>query len=179
LKWRQRELVLQQGIDRVIWTYDPLEAPNARLNLAHLGGRVSTYKRDYYGPMEDALNRGLPSDRFVVEWQLDAPWVHERLTAGPSAPVIEGVASTLAVQDGAEGEPAPGPFSPPTGDGPVLVPIPATMQTLRRQDPRLALSWRMATREAFEQLFAAGYVAIGIVRQDGIAYYYLERPTGA
>lgn len=37
LKWRQREFVLAQGIETVHWTYDPLEAPNARLNVAHLG----------------------------------------------------------------------------------------------------------------------------------------------
>lgn len=178
MKWRQRELVLQQGIALITWTYDPLEAPNARLNLAHLGGRVSTYRRDYYGPMEDALNRGLPSDRFVVDWQINAPWVRDRLTEGPAVPDIDGITSVLAVRAGAGSELEPGSFSPPSGDDTVLVPIPVNMQVIRRLDRHLALSWRLATREAFEQLFAAGYVTTSIVRRDAIAYYYLERRAG-
>jgi len=78
LKWRQRELVLAQGIDTVTWTFDPLQAPNARLNLARLGAWSATYVRDYYGPMADSLNAGLPSDRLVLTWRLDDPAVVAR-----------------------------------------------------------------------------------------------------
>ena len=38
LKWAQRERVLANEIDLITWTYDPLEAPNARLNVHTLGG---------------------------------------------------------------------------------------------------------------------------------------------
>src|SRR5579884_3469728 len=78
MKWRQRELVLAQGIDTITWTFDPLEAVNARLNLSRLGGVVRRYGRDYYGAMEDALNRGVPSDRMIVDWRLKAPCVCAR-----------------------------------------------------------------------------------------------------
>ncbi len=42
LKWAQRQRVLENGIDLITWTYDPLEAPNARLNLRTLGGMAHT-----------------------------------------------------------------------------------------------------------------------------------------
>lgn len=179
LKWRQRELVLAQGIATIIWTFDPLEAVNARLNLTRLGGIVRAYTRDYYGAMQDALNRGIPSDRFTVEWRLDAPPVLAR--AGdhtppmPRPPSVDGPLA-LGSEADASGARRPTPFAAP--DEPAaLVEIPVQMQQLKRQAPELALAWRMATREAFERLFAAGYTATSVVRDDDRVFYYLTRET--
>ncbi len=87
LKWRQRNLVLAQGIDAIIWTFDPLQARNARLNLSWLGAEVRHDVRDYYGPMNDGrLNAGLPSNRLMVTWALDTPRVRERAAATEGAP---------------------------------------------------------------------------------------------
>ncbi len=52
------------------WTYDPIRAVNASLNIASLGATSSIYHIDYYGPMV-GINSGLPSDRIVADWQLD------------------------------------------------------------------------------------------------------------
>src|SRR3972149_6478131 len=38
LKWAQRQRVLENDLDLITWTYDPLEAPNARRNLRVVGG---------------------------------------------------------------------------------------------------------------------------------------------
>src|SRR5687768_10843466 len=38
LKWAQREEALSRGIGLITWTYDPLQARNANLNLRRLGG---------------------------------------------------------------------------------------------------------------------------------------------
>jgi predicted GNAT superfamily acetyltransferase len=173
LKWRQRELVLAQGIDLVTWTYDPLEAINARLNLSQLGGTTREYVRDYYGAMDDALNRGVPSDRFVVLWRLNAPRVHER--AAGSAPEPDSGDAPLALAAIiVRGLPRPGDFSPPAGPT-ALIEIPGNIQQIKREQPDLALEWRLATRAAFERLFAAGYVATNLVRRDGRAFYYVEQ----
>lgn len=48
LKWAQRVPMLAVGIDLITWTFDPLEAPNARLNLHTLGTIVSTYGRNLF-----------------------------------------------------------------------------------------------------------------------------------
>ncbi len=40
LKWAQREEALRRGLRLVTWTFDPMRATNARLNLHHLGAIV-------------------------------------------------------------------------------------------------------------------------------------------
>lgn len=71
LKRAQRAAVLAQGINLMTWTFDPLEARNAYFNLHKLGAIARTFIVDCYGPMNDALNAGLPSDRFEAEWWLE------------------------------------------------------------------------------------------------------------
>lgn len=38
LKWAQRDDALRAGVSLITWTYDPLQARNANLNLHRLGG---------------------------------------------------------------------------------------------------------------------------------------------
>jgi predicted GNAT superfamily acetyltransferase len=71
LKLAQRAQALEQGIPVVRWTFDPLVARNAWLNLGKLGALVDRFERDYYGEMTDDLNAGERSDRFMVRWELD------------------------------------------------------------------------------------------------------------
>lgn len=70
LKWYQRDWCLARRITHVRWTFDPLRAANARLNIGVLGARVSTYYPDYYGAME-GINKGVPSDRLLADWYLE------------------------------------------------------------------------------------------------------------
>ena len=49
LKRWQRDRLREQGIDRAYWSYDPLLAGNAHLNLNLLGARVVEYVEDMYG----------------------------------------------------------------------------------------------------------------------------------
>ena len=71
LKHAQAKAVRAQGYNLMTWTYDPLEAKNANLNITKLGCICRTYIPNCYGEMRDGLNAGLPSDRFEVEWWLD------------------------------------------------------------------------------------------------------------
>ncbi|MDL9979427.1 GNAT family N-acetyltransferase [Microbacterium sp. ASV49] len=73
LKEHQREWALERGAERITWTFDPLVARNAHFNLESLGARVTEYLVDYYGPMDDGVNRGDESDRILVTWDLKAP----------------------------------------------------------------------------------------------------------
>ena len=77
LKWYQRDWCLARGITHVRWTFDPLRAANARLNIGVLGAQVTTYYPDYYGAME-GINKGTPSDRLLADWHLNAPHVAAR-----------------------------------------------------------------------------------------------------
>jgi predicted GNAT superfamily acetyltransferase len=73
LKLAQRAQALDQGISVVRWTFDPLVARNAWLNIGKLGAVVDRFERDYYGAMTDDLNAGERSDRFMVRWELERP----------------------------------------------------------------------------------------------------------
>lgn len=73
LKEHQRSWALERGIERVLWTYDPLVRRNAAFNIAALGARPTAYLVDFYGPMDDGVNRGDETDRLLVEWHLTRP----------------------------------------------------------------------------------------------------------
>ncbi|MCB0037060.1 MAG: GNAT family N-acetyltransferase, partial [Anaerolineales bacterium] len=77
LKMAQREVVLEQGISHMTWTYDPLETRNANLNLSKLRGVCHTYHESFYGLTDDPLNKGMATDRFMVDWWVDSEWVSQ------------------------------------------------------------------------------------------------------
>lgn len=68
LKTEERRWALHHGYTRIVWTFDPLRAPNAQFNIERLGVRVLAYREDYYGSLASLLNGALPTDRLVVEW---------------------------------------------------------------------------------------------------------------
>ncbi len=175
LKLKQRERVLAQGIDLITWTFDPLESRNARFNFHKLGATCQTYLRNLYGAMRDALNAGLPSDRFQVDWRIASPRVEARLrgenrAASPSLLMADGV--PLINPTGDE-------LPYPAGEAAVeaeraLIQIPSDFQSLKAADKNLALEWRLHTRELFEEAFANGYTATDLLLEDGRSYYLLE-----
>jgi predicted GNAT superfamily acetyltransferase len=68
LKRHQRAWARERGMDRVVWTFDPLVRRNAWFNLARLGATAVRYEVDFYGPVRDAINGADETDRLVVEW---------------------------------------------------------------------------------------------------------------
>ena len=73
LKQHQRAWAFARDVGHITWTFDPLVARNAHVNLRVLGARVTEYLVDQYGPMDDLVNRGDESDRLMVSWALAAP----------------------------------------------------------------------------------------------------------
>ncbi|MEO8477469.1 MAG: GNAT family N-acetyltransferase [Actinomycetota bacterium] len=73
LKLAQRAACLDQGINLIRWTFDPMVSRNAWFNLGKLGATADRFRRDFYGAMVDSLNAGERSDRLVVRWDLDRP----------------------------------------------------------------------------------------------------------
>jgi predicted GNAT superfamily acetyltransferase len=160
LKMAQRDLVLAQGMHLITWTFDPLQSVNAFLNFGKLGVVSRTYKPDYYGVMQDQINRGLPSDRLIVEWRLDSQNVESICKSGKShLPELSGNEPVLAAID-EQGLPR----TKAELAGSVttcLIEIPASFQNLKAENADAALQWRLCTREAFTVAFSQGYVACG------------------
>ncbi|MGB1250906.1 MAG: hypothetical protein ACPG8W_09860 [Candidatus Promineifilaceae bacterium] len=181
IKQAQREAVLRQKIDLMTWTFDPLETKNARLNIHKLGAVCKTYKRNVYGMMTDALNAGILSDRFQVDWWLasehvaarhSAEFIHKTRTDWES----EGV----RVVNSAEIEndhPSPTAFDPSllTTQDTALLAVPSNFQTLKRANLQNAIDWRMHTRRVFESAFDQGFSATDLIHEPTLSYYLLER----
>jgi predicted GNAT superfamily acetyltransferase len=167
LKLAQAAAVLDAGVTRIRWTFDPLVARNAYLNLTKLGATADAFHRNFYGEMQDILNRGDRTDRLVVRWDL----VRDGALVGPSA--REPSADAVVVLDRVGEEPAPGPArgSDPDGAREAIVRVPRDHSTLRESDPDLGAEWREAAALAIESCFAAGLAAVGF--SDG----YLFAPS--
>lgn len=89
VKQAQREAAIMRGLMRVKWTFDPLQALNTRFNLGKLGVVSWEYAVNYYGYMEDSLNRGLRTDRLKVWWFLDSERVRRKARGELESPSYE------------------------------------------------------------------------------------------
>ncbi len=85
LKLAQRIEALARGIQKMEWTFDPLEIKNAFINIHRLGAIVSSYRVNFYGLSSSRLQGGLPTDRLVAEWYMDSPRVRGRVDGRPAA----------------------------------------------------------------------------------------------
>ena len=146
LKCAQREWCLERGIGDVRWTVDPLLAANAWFNIVKLGGTAHSYLPQFYGDMDDDLNRGEQTDRLELSWAVDSPRV---------AAILSGQSLN--------------------GDSPKVertVAIPSDYYGLRRSDPEEALRQRVAVRSQLTDAFEAGLEISGYSRESG---YQLTR----
>jgi predicted GNAT superfamily acetyltransferase len=170
LKMAQRAQALDLGVSVVRWTYDPMLARNAYFNLQKLGAYADRFHRDFYGEMEDLLNRGERSDRFVVRWDLDRLAPVFRQPDGRSVPVL---------RRSDDEPPHPERVADPKVEGDVvgaIVGIPPDYPQLRETDPALAQKWREASATTFEDCFAAGMVAVELDR-DSCEYFFVAGPA--
>jgi len=158
LKWAQREAALRHGLGLVTWTFDPMRAPNARLNLHHLGAEVIELLPDFYGATTSPLHHGLPTDRLLGRWDLASPRVVAR-AAGEAPPKPPGAPLAYDVE-WHDGQPVPLPLRRDL-DGPrLLVEVPADWDAVCRADAALAAAWQAAVRAALSTYLAQGYAAV-------------------
>lgn len=177
MKRLHRRLALAQGIRSICWTFDPLQSRNAKLNISRLGGEVDEYIPDCYGKFPSLIEKGLPSDRFVVNWRIGTARVLKRLRARrvPRSPLLlPHINETVTNDDGLlENRQVNHSLLLPR----VLVEIPACPERMREDAPRLALRWRMETRGIFERYLRRRYRVADFVREHGRCFYVLQRPS--
>lgn len=195
LKWFQRQAVLHRGVTRMRWTFDPLRARNAHLNLNKLGAVVREYRENMYGETDSELHRGIGTDRFVALWRLDSPRVASRarraepgtgpeergaagVEAGPTAPEPVVLALETCRSRG-ESDPGPGPLRLDLDAPRIGVPIPSDIGALMTRDGDLAAAWREATREVLVHYLGRGYEVTELIGGNDVATYVLEARSEA
>ncbi|MDZ7703243.1 MAG: GNAT family N-acetyltransferase [Trueperaceae bacterium] len=156
LKWYQRDWCLARGLTWVRWTFDPLQAKNARLNLEYLGAEASVYRENAYGYLGGDLNGYLPTDRLLAQWNLEAPHV-VALSRGEARPEAD-TTGAVVVAERAEGDGLV--CTDLTQNAPRLrLDIPPDLNGLLRDRSGDALKWRLELRQVFTHYFAQGYRA--------------------
>ena len=131
LKIDQWHWAKKNNYAEITWTFDPLVARNAKLNLIKLGVDISAYYPNFYGDMPDALNAGDESDRVMASWKV----VGEQ-------PVAKSVM-----------------INPDKSD--TLIKIPEDIIAIRSEDISENLKWRNKVREEFMGAFEKGSKVVG------------------
>jgi predicted GNAT superfamily acetyltransferase len=164
LKAFQRDAVRAVGASLMYWTYDPLVARNAYLNLTQLRADVVEYVTNFYGAQTSSvLHQGMGTDRFVVAWRLD----DQPEAPAPALPPL--ISPELPVLNT-----TPEPTTTPPW---VRVAIPLHIDKVQQDSLAAAAQWRAETRPALHWALAHGYRIVGFQRDDAkqCGLYELQR----
>ena len=131
LKVDQYKWAKQNDYKEITWTFDPLVARNAKLNILKLGVDISAYYPNFYGDMPDELNAGDESDRVMASLKVvgDVPTPKTAITT-PDVSAI-------------------------------LIAIPDDIVAIRVKDIAENLRWRRLVRDEFMGALARGGKVIG------------------
>ena len=131
LKVDQYKWAKQNNYKEITWTFDPLVARNAKLNILKLGVDISAYYPNFYGDMPDELNAGDESDRVMASLRVvgDVPTPRTAISA-PDKSVV-------------------------------LIAIPSDIVAIRGKDLAENLRWRRSVRDEFVGVLARGGKVIG------------------
>ncbi len=189
LKWAQRARALDEGVDFIKWTWEPVRARNAHFNINRLGVVVRSYAVNFYGTDYNTLagmdgeRHGIDSDRLFAEWELRAPRVEALAAAtndtrGATREATSGnITSGKATRKTTSGKTTSGKTT--TGARvsnhvPVVmaaVEIPPDWGALVRDDAATARREQLRVREEFQQALARRYVCAGFDRDPAHPRY--------
>ena len=165
LKLEQRKTAAKIGYESIIWTYDPLETVNGSLNLNKLGAVVRSYLPNVYGLMDDNLNAGIPTDRFLVEWTTkDNKSIKKSELTLPHA-LITGGGDTRFYQ--------PDKVNLSITAKKMYVPVPGNFQEIKKANLSLAKAWREQTQIVFTHYLEKGWDVTDLVKSEGNPNLYL------
>ena len=131
LKIDQYKWAKQNSYKEITWTFDPLVARNAKLNILKLGVDISAYYPNFYGDMPDELNAGDESDRVMASLKVvgDAPTPRTAISTPDKSAV--------------------------------LIVIPEDIVAIRGKDLAENLRWRRSVRDEFVSVLARGGKVVG------------------
>lgn len=179
MKKVHREIALESEvhINKIVWTVDPLLTNNSYLNFAKLGGVCSTYYPNYYGdPEEVGIYKGIPTDRFLLEWPIHEARVVKRMkdfradriskdTLLERSPIINKIIKERFKE-----------LDSVTISNHFSVEVPADYQFLKDTSLEIALDWRMEFRKICEENFNSNWEIIDFhsFQEDGKRRNYYE-----
>jgi predicted GNAT superfamily acetyltransferase len=174
LTCHQRAWAVGQRIGQITWMFDPLGRRNAWFSLVKIGGTADAYYPNFFGYLNDPINRWDDTDRCRARWDLVAPFPPPEGRATLDAAALSEAGAIPVLRQAPDGSARVEPVGE-LGEGAaatLLCELPNDLAALRRADPELARGWRPALRAVMSTAMAAGYVATSFTR-DG--WYVLQR----
>jgi predicted GNAT superfamily acetyltransferase len=156
LKVAQRDDALARGIERIEWTFDPVEIKNSFLNIHKLGAIVRRYEENFYGVSSSRLQGGLQTDRLVAEWWIASPRVEAAIEGRPAAMANDGYLAETRFQ----------------------IQVPAAIYQWKADDQYRHLAQRVQAenRLRFQQAFSEGLAVVAFTRDaEGNGTFHLGR----
>jgi predicted GNAT superfamily acetyltransferase len=169
LKEAQRTELAKRGVKRMSWTFDPLVAKNAYLNLNRLGARVVEYVPNMYGTTTSPLHYGIATDRLIVSVDTHASAPTRDATEPAPAPL------PVLTREPRDGDVALDLSAPPPA---LWIEVPSDIRQVIEHSPSAGAAWRNAVREHFQWALARGY-EVKELQRDAVASrsFYLLRRT--
>ena len=162
LKMAQKKFALENELEKIVWTFNPMHSRNARLNIAKLGARVSRYIAP--AKSENAFE-GFLTPRYEVTWDIQQS--HKQ---------SDGWKRALRIADVSE------------SNFPVLVPgvdvaqepilslqVPLDFDSLLEKEPEKAQAWQSMVMDYSDRLLNNGFVVSDYRCDDVSGHYLLER----
>jgi predicted GNAT superfamily acetyltransferase len=183
LKLAQRKEVLKRKIARITSSFDPMQPPTVYFTLGKLGAWTNVYEEDFYGETTSSVDRGMPTDRMIGNWELASDMVVSRLEVGPQRRDIRKELKQRPVINHLI-EAAPGmmnssPVKLNCTAGQFLFEVPYNLPEIKHRDLGIALEWQGKMRQVFKHYFKKNYAATDfwVAEQDGHlrAFYVLEK----
>jgi predicted GNAT superfamily acetyltransferase len=153
LKLAQREQAMKLGIGRMTWTFDPLQSLNAHFNFSKLGVVSDQYKINFYGESTSSFLHQAGTDRLWVSWLLDSRRVKDRIQGMPENKPFGCDKLTPLIRIGEDRLPRTEDIDKLLEQKQAVIEIPC-----QQTNPGSAISWREATRHAFSQALAVGFL---------------------
>ena len=171
LKLAQRDYALRHGIRLVSWTFDPMLAANAHLNLHKLAALGQGYVPNFFG--QEAAHPTLSEDRIKVNWWVDDALTRDRLDGNTRFNATD--APIINQPEVKQGMLTPTESSVTFTADLALLQIPPHYFAMEKLDAGLARSWRNHIRDCFMSAFDQGYLAVDFVRRNDQTYYVLAQ----
>jgi predicted GNAT superfamily acetyltransferase len=183
LKLAQRKEALRRKQQAITWTFDPMQPLNAYFNMGKLGTWSATYFEDFYGETTSSIQRGLPTDRFLVRWDLKNAQVEERLEAGPPRhdlrKELKKYPTVNCLEDLGPGMTQSSPLKLNLTADRLLFEVPYNLPEIKTRNLGVALEWQGRMRQVFRAFFKKGYSAVDfwVAEEEGHlrAFYFLEK----
>lgn len=155
LKKAQEEWARSNGYRLIVWTFDPLMSLNANFNIHKIGAISRKYLHNFYGNMEDSINFGLPTDRFIAERWLFVDPIRTRIP--------DHIIDPISID----------PLKLSISDDIVGVRIPSNFVEMKKNSRDTSALFRKNSALIFESLFDLGFIVVDFDREK--AYYTLSR----